>query len=282
MQEHTKEELWDEFVFSKQTLRELSGLHNYSKMQLKRIFTEILKEEKMHNPRAINLVVDATFFGKKETEQWGVVVFRDAILKENLWWEFVSDEKVESYQRGRFSLLSLGYVFNAVTCDGLPGLTNVFKGIPVQFCHFHQTQIVKRYVTENPKLIAGHELLELLQALTLTNENIFKYRLSVYIDRNRNFLNEKTFDIATGQSPFTHRRLRSALRSLEHNIQYLFTYQKYPKLNIPNTTNTLESHFSHIKDIVRIHRGLKKIIKQKMIHAILLNSSIVLKPKRKE
>lgn len=251
-------------------------------MQLKRIFEEIPIEEKIHNPRAINLVVDATFFGKKDTEQWGVVVFRDATQKENLWWKFVQDETVESYQEGKLFLLSLGYAFNSVTCDGLPGLVNVFKGIPVQFCHFHQTQIVKRYVTENPKLVAGHELLELLQVLTLTNENIFKYRLSIYIDRHRNFLNEKTFDVSSGKSDFTHRRLRSALRSLEHNIPYLFIYQKYPELNIPNTTNTLESHFSHIKDIVRIHRGLKKIIKQKMIHAILLNSSIVLKLKRKE
>ncbi len=210
------------------------------------------------------------------------MVFRDALLKENLWWEFVLDEKVETYMKDREILLALGYTFNCVTCDGLPGLINVFKNIPVQFCHFHQTQIVRRYVTENPKLIQGYELLEFMKSLTFTDETIFKHRLSIYIDKHREFLNEKSMDLKSGIPQYTHRRLRSALRSLAHNIPYLFTYQKYPQSNIPNTADTLESHFSHIKDIVRIHRGMKKLFKQKMIHTILLNSSIVLKSKRKE
>ena len=250
---------------------------------MRRIFKEIKTEEKIHNPRKVNLVVDATFFGKKETRQWGVVVFRDFHSKENLWWRFVDDETIFSYEQGKYLLRGKGYEILSVTCDGLPGLVNVFKdGIPVQFCHFHEAQIVRRYVTENPKLIQGHELLELVQCLTITTEDIFKHRLSIYIDRHRNFLNEKTTDFSTNKSFFTHRRLRSAIHSLIRNLPYLFTYQKHPELKIPNTTNALESHFSHIKDIVRIHRGLSISMKQKMIHAILLNSSIVLKSERKE
>jgi hypothetical protein len=240
-------------------------------------------ESKIHTPRKVNLVVDATFFGKKETRQWGVVVFRDFHSKENLWWKFVDDETVSSYTQGRSFLEAKGYEIISVTCDGLPGLVNVFNDkIPVQFCHFHEAQIVRRYVTENPKLIQGHELLELVQCLTITNESIFKHRLNLYIDRHREFLNEKTKDITTDKSFFTHRRLRSAIHSLIRNLPYLFTYQKFPELKIPNTTNALESHFSHIKDIVRIHRGLSMGMKQKVIHAILLNSSIVLKSERIE
>ena len=135
-------------------------------------------------------------------------------------------------------------------------------------------------MTENPKLIQGHELLDLIKILTLTTEAVFQQRLASYLDRHQNFLNEKTVDDSTGRSFFTHRRLRSALRSLERNLPYLFTHQKYPKLDIPTTTNALESHFSHLKDIVRLHRGLSLGLKQKMIHSILLNSSIVLKSKR--
>jgi len=189
---HQEKELWEEFVFSKQTLRELSETFGYSKKQLRRIFKEVKVEEKIHNPRKVNLVVDATFFGKKETRQWGVVVFRDFHSKENLWWKFVDDETVFSYTQGRLFLEQKGYEIISVTCDGLPGLVNVFKdGIPVQFCHFHEAQIVRRYVTENPKLIQGHELLDLVQCLTITNESIFKHRLNLYIDRHREFLNER-------------------------------------------------------------------------------------------
>lgn len=281
--QHQEKELWEEFVFSKQTLRELSETFGYSKKQLRRIFKEIKVEEKIHNPRKVNLVVDAVFFGKKETRQWGVVVFRDFHSRENLWWKFVDDETVFSYTQGRVFLQEKGYEIISITCDGLPGLVNVFKdGIPVQFCHFHEAQIVRRYVTEHPKLIAGHELLELVKCLTITTESIFKQRLNIYIDRHREFLNEKTKDFTTDKYFFTHRRLRSAIHSLIRNLPHLFTYQKFPELKIPNTTNALESHFSHIKDITRIHRGLSISMKQKVIHAILLNSSIVLKPKRKE
>lgn len=280
--EKFKEELWNDFVFGKQTLRELSDNGEYSKSQLKRIFESILIPEKIHKPKPIHLVVDATFFGKKETRLWGVVVFRDFYGKENLWWKFVDQEKATDYIEGKMILESLGYTILSVTMDGLPGLASVFNEFPIQFCHFHQTQIIRRYVTENPKLIQGHELLGLVKVLTFTEEYVFTHRLQLFISRHRNFLNEKTTDILTGKSFYTHPRLRSAIYSLIRNLPNLFTFQKYPNLKIPTTTNCLESHFSHIKDIVRIHRGLSLSQKQKMIHYILLNSSIVLKPERKQ
>lgn len=211
-----------------------------------------------------------------------MIVFRDFYGKENLWWKFTIEEKVSDYLEGKLYLESLGYVILSVTMDGLPGLANVFKEFPVQFCHFHQAQIIRRYVTENPKLIQGHELLDLVKVLTFTEEQIFTHKLRLYIDRHRNFLNEKTTDLLTGKSFFTHPRLRSAIHSLIRNLPNLFAFQKYPDLRIPTTINALEAHFSHIKDVVRIHRGLSLSMKQKVIHCILLNSSIVLKSKRKE
>ncbi len=76
--------IWNKFVFSKQTLRELSETFSYTKKQLQRIFESIVPEKKIHKPRAIHLVVDATYFGTKETKFWGVLVFRDQYNKENL------------------------------------------------------------------------------------------------------------------------------------------------------------------------------------------------------
>ena len=78
------------------------------------------------------------------------------------------------------------------------------------------------------------------------------------------------------------RRLRSAVQSFLRNLPHLFTYERYSQLKIPTTTNALESHFFHIKDIVRIHRGLSRTLKQKLIHTILLNSSIVQQKKKIE
>ncbi|MEW6408460.1 MAG: hypothetical protein AB1465_07440, partial [Patescibacteria group bacterium] len=57
--------------------------------------------------------------------------------------------------------------------------------------------------------------------------------------------------------------------SITKNLPILYTYQKYPELNIPNTTNSLDGTFSHLKDMLRIHRGLKRTQKLKMIDEIL-------------
>ena len=238
--------------------------------------------QKVHSPRVIHLVVDATYFGTKDTILWGVLVFRDESQKENLWWKFIDEERLRYYQEGKDYLISLGYTILSMTCDGFPGLPELFFPIPVQFCHFHQAQIVRRYTTQNPKIVAGHELLDLVKTLSFTTESVFAHRFNIFIDRYRLFLNEKTTNIFTGETFYTHKKLRSAVRSLQLHIHMLFTFERYPELHIPNTTNSLESHFSHIKDVVRIHRGLSISLKQKMIHTILLNSSIVLKLKRIE
>jgi len=268
-------------VFGKQTLRELSEQTGKTKLGIKKSFKRITLPVKQHQPRKVNLVVDVSFIGKKETEQWGVVVFRDPIKGEDLWWHFVDDEKTGSYWEGLLVLEQTGYEIISVTCDGFRGLLKVFKNYPVQFCHFHQKQIIRRYVTQNPQLIAGVDLKEVVELLGEIPQIEFTQYLKAYLNRYQRFLNEKTINPLTGKTIFTHRRLRSAIRSLWTNLPYLFTYEKYPHSKIPNTTNSLESHFSHIKDVLRVHRGLTRAAKEKVIKTILLNSSIV-KPSKPE
>ena len=219
--------------------------------------------------------MDASFFGKKETEQWGVLVYRDPNKAEDLWWRFVDEEKVSYYLEGLLILEQAGYEIISVTCDGFRGLLKIFNNYPVQFCHFHQKQIIRRYVTANPQLEAGIDLKDLVEMLGEVSRSEFTAYLKAYLHRHQTFLNEKTTNPLTGKSSFTHKRLRSAIRSLVTNLPNLFTYQDYPHSKIPNTTNSLESHFSHIKDVVRIHRGLTRPVKEKVIETILLNSSIV-------
>ena len=69
----------------------------------------------------------------------------------------------------------------------------------------------------------------------------------------------------TGRWHYTHKRLRSAYRSLRLNLPYLFTYQKYPELNIPNTTNSLDGCFAYLKELVRVHRGSSRNLKNKIL-----------------
>jgi len=199
-------------------------------------------------------------------------VFRSPQLKKNLCWAKIERETPWAYALGRRYLEELGYEITSVTLDGKRGVASVFRGIPVQMCQFHQLQILTRYLTRRPKLEAGKELRFLALSLTKTTEKEFVEQLRAWDDKWNLFLKEKTVDPITKRWHFTHKRLRSARRSLKTNLPNLFTCQKYPELNISNTTNSLDGSFSHLKTLLRIHRGLSVKNREKMINEILKNS----------
>lgn len=136
-------------------------------------------------------------------------------------------------------------------------------------CHFHQKQIIQRYLTSNPRLEAGIELKKIAAMLCDSREEIFAKQLKDWHEKWADFLKERTIDPMTGRWHYTHRKVRAAYRSLNTNLPYLFTFKQYPELNIPNTTNSLDGSFSHLKGKLRIHRGLKEPIKRKIIEHIL-------------
>ncbi len=148
-------------------------------------------------------------------------------------------------------------------------MRQLFSAVPIQMCHFHQKQIVTRYLTNNPKLEAGIELKKITATLCQTNERDFTSFINNWHQKWYSFLKDRTIDPFTGKWFYTHKRLRSAYRSLIINLPFLFTYQKYPELNIPNTTNSLDGCFAYLKELVRVHRGINKTLKRKIIQEIL-------------
>lgn len=162
-----------------------------------------------------------------------------------------------------------GFVITAAVTDGRTGVRGVFGDVPRQMCHFHQKQIIIRHLATKPKLEASIELKEIAGTLCYTTEEKFTKMLDSWHLKWHDFLKERTTNPETGKWFYTHKRIRSAHYSLRKNLPYLFTYQKYPELNIPNTTNSLEGSFSHLKDLIKLHRGLKLKIKHKMIAEIL-------------
>jgi hypothetical protein len=212
-------------------------------------------------------VADATFFG----QAYGFIVFRVPELKRNLYFNAIMHETINEYLKGRIELEKQGFKFKAIVLDGRPGVRNVFSDIPVQMCHFHQKQIIQRYLTLHPKLEAGIELKAISDTLVLSNEKQFTNELFAWHDKWNSFLKERTTDLLTGKWHYTHKRTRSAFRSLKTNLPYLFTYLKYPELNIPNTTNSLDGSFSWLKQKVNIHRGFTPQLRDKIIEHILGN-----------
>ena len=95
-------ELWLEYVFHKQTVRELSETYGKDKRTIKKELVLYTLPEKIHTPRATHLIIDATYFGDRlEDTSWCVVVFRDFYEKEDLWWSYVHTETTSVYHEGR-------------------------------------------------------------------------------------------------------------------------------------------------------------------------------------
>jgi hypothetical protein len=216
-------------------------------------------------PQPVVVIADVTFFGRSS----GVCVIRAPHLKKNIYVQEVQTESVDVYRQGRIALERQGYIIKAIVLDGRPGVRQIFCDIPVQMCHFHQKQIIIRYLTNNPKLEAGRELKVLMRALCETKEGNFITALDIWHTKWSSFLKERTADLVTGRWHYTHKRLRSAYRSLRQNLPYLFTYQKYPEMNIPNTTNSLDGCFAYLKELIRVHRGVKSDLKSKIVKDIL-------------
>lgn len=218
-------------------------------------------------PCPIVVVMDCVFFGRTS----GYIVARDPHRQRNVYWSEIAHETVNEYQCARDTLEGMGFTLLAVVTDGKPGLKPLFADIPVQRCQFHQIAIITRYLTRNPKLDASRELRDVMRTLCVAEEKCFSTALTAWYQKWNQFLKERTTDPLSGRWHYTHKRLRAAYRSLKTNLSYLFSYQRHPDLVIPNTTNSLDGSFAHLKQLVQIHRGLKTDLKRKIIHYILQN-----------
>lgn len=260
-----EKKIWHEYIYQRQTITQLALQYGRSKNWIRNRIVNASVLYPRLIPQPVVLVADATFFQRN----FGICVMRSPSLKKNLYVQDIQNETIDAYRQGRITLEEQGYTLQAVVLDGRPGVRQLFADIPVQMCHFHQKQIITRYLTRNPKLEAGIALKNIAARLCDTTEQDFTHALDTWHERWKLFLKEKTIDAGTLKWHYTHKRLRSAYRSLRSNLPYLFTYQKYPGLTIPNTTNSLDGCFAYLKELTRIHRGATKSLRKKIIDEIL-------------
>lgn len=261
------EEAYTQYSRGKQTYKELECEYNKSARTIRKYFDQYdpcTGEIKVID-KPINLVFDATFF-KREL---GFLIFR--ANHRNIYWKQIDGEKVEYLKECLDALEGCGFNFKSFTLDGKRGFLTYLKlrypEVPIQFCQFHQIAIVRRYNTRNPKTSCGKELNALMEKLTKLDRYSFIKKFTKLQTKYLLFLKEKN-----EQGKYVHTRLRSAIRSLRTNLLYLFTYKDYPELNIPKTTNSCEGSFGHWKSKVKIHRGITRKRKIKMINYFLENS----------
>jgi len=255
-----------QYIWKRQTYFDLANKYDHSAKWVQRKLDKNKIDQVVKiNQRELIIVADTTFFSRSE----GLVVFREPNLKKIVWWKQTMGEKAEIYQLGKEHLVKNGFSIKAVILDGRIGIREVFRGIPAQMCHFHQKRIVTKYLTTRPKLPAGQELRMIAKTIPHSNEEKLGKELNGWFLKWQVFLKQKTTDQNTGRWFYTHKRIRSAYRSLMTNLPYLYTFQKFPELNIPNTTNSLDGYFNRLKSLINVHRGLSPQRRYRMIVEIL-------------
>jgi len=218
----------------------------------------------------VAVILDATFFSRCD----GVLVARAD--GRNLLWAEIATENTGHYGEMADALAYAGVRFSAFVIDGRRGVRQKLMGkypdVPIQQCQFHQIQTVTRYLSTRPKTEAGRELRRIALTLARTDRETLAGKLGEWHSKWGEFLREKSPNRMTGKPSFTHRRLRSAYRSLASNLPWLFTCLEHPGLGIPNTTNSCDGSFAHWKNKLRVHRGLSGERRRKMMNYFLENS----------
>lgn len=204
--------------------------------------------------------MDTTYFGRK----LGVMVFKDSITGQVLYKQYVKRETNKLYHLGIEKIAQRGIKIQAIICDGRKGLLQLFEGIPMQMCNFHQVAIIRRYLTKKPEMQASKELWELTLLLVNTDKESFGGGLALWHAKWGAFLNERKMGI-DGKRRYVHKKLRSAYRSLSANLTWLFTWYDNIGLNIPNTTNAIDGHFADLKNKLRNHNGMSVERKKRFV-----------------
>lgn len=258
-------QIWFDYTAGKQTYKQLAEKYNCSIKTIQRRIDSYEVKNIAPVPRQVIILMNTTYWGRN----FGVMLFKDALTKENLLKYYIKTETNALYNKGIEELKSKGFTILAIVCDGRKGLIQSYIDIPVQMCQFHQSAIIRRYLTKKPKLKAAQELLQVVDLMKCTDKESFIGALQLWFEEWEDFLNERSTNPVTNKTFYTHKRLRSAYRSLKNNSPWLFTWYDNIELKIPNTTNAIDGHFADLKNKLRNHNGLSLKRKMKFIDEFL-------------
>ncbi len=262
--------LWYDLVFHNLNVAELSNKYSLCERTIRNKLdlynpSPILPNE---NDKDVTVIaMDVTFFRRTG----GILTVLDVHTGKALYEaETGGYETVWDYEKAIRTLLKYKIRPKAAVVDGKKGVMEMLEsyGMHVQMCQFHQKKIIRKYIRKDPILAENRSIKELSDALTHTHRKMFEEMVYVWRAVNYSWLHEKTW-FEDGKWEYTHKDSRSAINSLYKNLPYLFTFEDYPELNIPNTNNKIEGVHSELKRRLANHRGLKKSQKIKFVRIFL-------------
>ena len=101
------------------------------------------------------------------------------------------------------------------------------------------------------------------------DEDDFKKDYQEWKEKWTGTINHKSLH-KDGKMHYTHRRLRSAVNSLNFYLPYLFTFQREDCRGMPNTNNKIEGTFTDLKKNLNNHSGLTMENRKRFISGFFL------------
>ena len=260
--------IWQEYLEGKQTISEIADKHHVSESTVKRCLRKQVIE--WSQPSLIGLSgyvhIDATYWGRN----WGILLAIDEATGRVLYIAFIKHETTQSYIDAVEAIVAAGYMIKGIIIDGKQELFTAFKNYPIQMCQFHMLQIVKRYLTQNPKMIAARELQLICRGMIYQAKEDFETDYITWKACWKVFLNKRTIH-KDGKTYYLHRRIRTLVNSIDFYLPYLFTFQSAECVGMPNTNNKIEGTFTDLKKNLNNHSGLTKEHRQQFIIAYFQN-----------
>lgn len=246
-------QVWSAYLEGKQTIIEVAQCHQVSESTIKRLLRKSTFEweQPTLTGRSGFVHLDATYWGRN----WGIVLAIDEATGDVLYLAFIKHETIQAFVDAIAAIVTAGYTIKGIIIDGKIELFTAFADYPIQMCQFHMIQIVKRYLTKNPKMNASKELMLLCRYMIKSCEVDFVRDYEAWKKRWHDFLNKRTTH-KDGKTYYLHRRVRTLVHSIDFYLPYLFTFQKPECVGMPNTNNKIEGTFTDLKKNLNNHSGL--------------------------
>ena len=263
-----KSQVITDYVEGKQTLVQLAVKYKVSERTIRRDLKGMRFVHSIAKYKEVTIQLDTTYWGRN----FGLMVIKDVLRNKVLWHKYVRNETIAQYVEGVSWLQSQGFKIYGAVIDGMRGLAQALYPIPVQMCQFHQILITRRYLTQDPDLEASIELLDLAKSITRMDKESFVGAFNKWYEKYKDVLNERVHDkrIKRYTPPYMRPKLRSAYLSLRRNMSLLWTFYDHPETGLPNTNNAIEGLFSDIKSKLRVHRGVSKENRKKLLDEYIM------------
>lgn len=258
-----KSQVITDYVEGKQTLDQLALKYGVNERTIRRDLEGMRYVQKISKDKHVTIQMDTTYWGRR----FGLMAIRDALRGKVLWRKYVTHETIADYMEGIHWLEKNHFKIYGVVIDGMKGLDKALYPYPVQLCQFHQMLIVRRYITQDPDIEASKALLDLANDITRMDKESFVGALDDWYEKYKDVVNERVQDrrIKRKTPPYMRPKLRSAYLSLRRNMPLLWTFYDHPETGLPNTNNAIEGMFSDIKTKVRVHSGISRDNRKKLL-----------------